>query len=158
MILSKSLLCAQERASSAATEIYHVFKFGCYATGLLGATMADSFVGRKLFGRYRPSTLYSRQIPNNPLYWHGLLHRAGNGTEGSRANEYCHIWKTGSGITEMSTSYCNRELTEENNRFGMISLGTQEMDQQWINLSNCILPGLGSVAPRGAHFFHIIIL
>ena len=36
--------------------------------------------------------------------------------------------------------------------------GTQEMDQQWINLSNYILPGLGTVAPRGAHFFHIIIL
>ena len=32
------------------------------------------------------------------------------------------------------------------------------MDQQWINLSNCKLPGLGTVAPRGAHFFHIIIL
>ena len=36
--------------------------------------------------------------------------------------------------------------------------GTQQMDQQWINLSNCILPGLGTVNPRGAHFFHIIIL
>ena len=36
--------------------------------------------------------------------------------------------------------------------------GTQEMDQQWINLPNCILPGLGIVAPRGANFFHIIIL
>ena len=32
------------------------------------------------------------------------------------------------------------------------------MDQQWINLSNCNLPGLGTVAPRGAHFSHIIIL
>ena len=34
-----------------------------------------------------------------------------------------------------------------------LSQGTQEMDQQWITLSNCILPGLGTVAPRGAHFF-----
>ena len=32
------------------------------------------------------------------------------------------------------------------------------MDQQWISLSNYILPGLKTVAPRGAHFFHIIIL
>ena len=32
------------------------------------------------------------------------------------------------------------------------------MDQQWLNLSNCILPGLGTVAPWGAQFFHIIIL
>ena len=31
------------------------------------------------------------------------------------------------------------------------------MDRQWINLSKCIPPGLGTVAPRGAHFFYIII-
>ena len=28
--------------------IYHIYKFGCYASGLLGAALADSF-----FGKYR---------------------------------------------------------------------------------------------------------
>ena len=26
--------------------IYHIYKFGCYASGLIGAAMADSFVGK----------------------------------------------------------------------------------------------------------------
>ena len=26
--------------------IYHIYKFGCYASALIGATLADSFVGK----------------------------------------------------------------------------------------------------------------
>ena len=28
------------------TTFYHVYKFGCYASGLIGAALADSFVGK----------------------------------------------------------------------------------------------------------------
>ena len=28
------------------TIFYHVYKFGCYASGLIGAALADSFVGK----------------------------------------------------------------------------------------------------------------
>ena len=28
------------------TIFYHVYKFGCYASGLIGAALADSYVGK----------------------------------------------------------------------------------------------------------------
>ena len=43
-------------------------------------------------------------------------------------------------------------------KYFSLAEGSQDMDQQWINLSNCILPGFRTVAPRGAHFFHIVVL
>ena len=39
------LFCPQ-KASDVSSIFYHVYKFGCYATGLLGAALADSFVGK----------------------------------------------------------------------------------------------------------------
>ena len=35
----------EEQASSVATMIFHVFAFGSYASGLLGAALADSKAG-----------------------------------------------------------------------------------------------------------------
>ena len=39
----------EEQASSVATMIFHVFAFGSYAFGLLGAALADSKAGLHMF-------------------------------------------------------------------------------------------------------------
>ena len=62
-------------AESASTIVFHAFKFMCYATGLIGAAMADSG-----FGKYR-TILYIGM-----LYAIGqgvvALGAVGNGEEG----------------------------------------------------------------------------
>merc|ERR1719431_1211821 len=35
-----------EKANDVSTIFYHVYKFGCYASGLIGAALADSYVGK----------------------------------------------------------------------------------------------------------------
>ena len=35
-----------KKANDVSTIFYHVYKFGCYASGLLGAALADSYVGK----------------------------------------------------------------------------------------------------------------
>jgi len=37
---------SRERAEDVSSTIYHVYKFGCYASALIGAALADSFVGK----------------------------------------------------------------------------------------------------------------
>jgi len=37
---------SEEKANDVSTIFYHVYKFGCYASGLIGAAMADSYVGK----------------------------------------------------------------------------------------------------------------
>eukprot|EP00092_Neocalanus_flemingeri_P038886 GFUD01042334.1.p1 GENE.GFUD01042334.1~~GFUD01042334.1.p1 ORF type:complete len:749 (-),score=165.53 GFUD01042334.1:67-2313(-) len=37
---------SEEKANDVSTIFYHVYKFGCYASGLIGAALADSFVGK----------------------------------------------------------------------------------------------------------------
>jgi len=37
---------SRERAEDVSSTIYHIYKFGCYASGLIGAALADSFVGK----------------------------------------------------------------------------------------------------------------
>jgi len=36
----------REKAENVSTTFYHFYKFGCYASGLIGALLADSFVGK----------------------------------------------------------------------------------------------------------------
>lgn len=37
---------SDEKANDVSTIFYHVYKFGCYASGLIGAALADSYVGK----------------------------------------------------------------------------------------------------------------
>merc|ERR1711892_226094 len=37
---------SEEKANDVSTIFYHVYKFGCYASGLIGAALADSYVGK----------------------------------------------------------------------------------------------------------------
>ena len=64
--------------------IYHVYKFGCYASALIGAALADSFVGkyRSDIGN-RDEALIS-VLQNYSLHWHSIRHRARNSSFWSR--------------------------------------------------------------------------